>query len=475
MGDPTGFLKVQRTDNTYRPVELRVLDYREIEQMLPAEERQLQASRCMDCGIPFCHWGCPVSNLIPEWQHKLFDGDMKAAYQLLQKTNNFPEITGRICPAPCEASCVLGINNEPVTIRANELDIIEYAFDAGYIHPKPPEYRTGKKIAVIGSGPAGLACADDLNKLGHTVVLYEAADAVGGYLRYGIPDFKLNKSVIDRRVEIMQLEGLLIETGVEVGVDITAEELRKEYDAVCIAIGARKPRDLPIEGRYLGGIHFAVDYLTQQNKAVAGKAIPAEERVLATNKHVIVIGGGDTGSDCVGTANRQGARSVTQLEILPKPPDQRAADNPWPQWAKVYKTSSSHKEGCQRHFNVSTQKFQGENGQVQSLLTSRVIWNQDESGRYQMSEIPNSTREYPADLVLLAMGFVHVMKDGLVNDLGLELTDRGNIQVNESYHTNVEGVFAAGDAKRGASLVVWAIQEGKETAKTIHQYLTVKA
>jgi len=471
MGDPTGFLKVKRVDNVYRPAELRVLDYREIEQMLPADERQLQASRCMDCGIPFCHWGCPVSNLIPEWQHKLFDGDLETAYHLLQKTNNFPEFTGRICPAPCEASCVLEINNDAVTIRANELAIIEQAFEAGYVKPKPPERRTGKKIAVIGSGPAGLACADDLNKMGHTVILYEAADAVGGYLRYGIPDFKLNKGIIDRRVELMQLEGLLIETGVKVGVDMSTDQLLKEFDAVAVTIGARKPRDISIEGRQLNGIHFAVDYLTQQNKAVAGERISPSERILATDKHVIVIGGGDTGSDCVGTANRQGARSITQLEILPKPPDQRASDNPWPQWARTYKTSSSHKEGCQRHFNIATKRFMGENGQVEKLLTARVIWDQDENGRYQMSEIPSTEREYQADLVLLAMGFVQVIKDGLVTDLGLELTERGSIKVDENYMTNIEGVFAAGDAKRGASLVVWAIQEGKETARKINRYL----
>jgi glutamate synthase (NADPH/NADH) small chain len=471
MGDPTGFLKVKRTDNPYRPAELRVFDYREIEQLLPADERQLQASRCMDCGIPFCHWGCPVSNLIPEWQHKLFDGDFETAYKLLQSTNNFPEITGRICPAPCEAACVLEINSEAVSIRANELAIIEQAFEAGYVFPKPPQQRSGKKVAVIGSGPAGLACADDLNKMGHTVVLYEAADAVGGYLRYGIPDFKLDKRVIDRRVELMQLEGLLIETGVRVGIDMPTEELLKEFDAIAITIGARKPRDLPIDGRQLEGIHFAVDYLTQQNKAVAGYQIPSEERILATDKHVIVIGGGDTGSDCVGTANRQGARSVTQLEILPKPPDQRATDNPWPQWAKTYKTSSSHKEGCQRHFNVSTKQFMGANGQVEKLLTARVIWNQDETGRYQMSEIPETEREYPAELVLLAMGFVQVIQEGLVSDLGVELSPRGNILVDENFMTNVEGIFAAGDAKRGASLVVWAIQEGKETAQKIHQFL----
>jgi glutamate synthase (NADPH/NADH) small chain len=475
MGDPAGFIKVPRKDNLYRPVDLRVMDYTEIEELLPAKERQLQASRCMDCGIPFCHWGCPVSNLIPEWQQKLFDGDMETAFQLLQKTNNFPEITGRICPAPCEVSCVLSINSDAVTIRANELAIIEHAFEQGYIKPKPPQFRTGKRVAVIGSGPAGLACADDLNKLGHTVILYEAADAVGGYLRYGIPDFKLAKSVIDRRVEILQLEGLLIETGIEVGVDISAVEILNKFDAVCITIGARKPRDLVIEGRDLDGIHFAVDYLTQQNKAVGGERISTKDRILATNKNVVVIGGGDTGADCVGTANRQGARSVTQLEILPKPPDKRADDNPWPFWGNIYKTSSSHKEGCQRHFNVSTQRFNGENGVVQSLQTVRVVWNQDENGRNQITNIPASEKEYNADLVLLAMGFLHVNKNGLVSELGLELSERGNINVNHNFMTNIEGVFSAGDAKRGASLVVWAIDEGKQAAKNINAYLNQSA
>ncbi|MCJ7703380.1 MAG: glutamate synthase subunit beta [Anaerolineales bacterium] len=471
MGDPTGFLNVKRVDNFYRPTELRVLDYAEIEQLLPSDERKLQAARCMDCGIPFCHWGCPVSNLIPEWQHKLFNGDLEAAYQLLQKTNNFPEFTGRICPAPCEASCVLEINNDAVTIRANELDIIEQAFQAGYVQPKPPKVRSGKKVAVIGSGPAGLACADDLNKMGHTVVLYEAADAVGGYLRYGIPDFKLSKSIIDRRVEILQAEGLLIETGVEIGKDISGDELLKAFDVVAITIGAREPRVLPIEGCELDGIHFAVEYLTQQNMAVAGEEIPADKRILATDKHLIVIGGGDTGADCVGTANRQGAKSVTQLEILPKPPDQRASDNPWPHWAKTHRTSTSHKEGCRRHFSVNTKNFIGEKGKVQKLITAKVIWNQDENGRYQMSEIPNTEKEYPADLILLAMGFVQVVKTGLVTDLGLELTERGNISVDDNNMTNIDGVFAAGDAQRGASLVVWAIHEGKETAQKINSYL----
>jgi len=471
MGDPTGFMKIHRKENNLRPVDLRIMDYAEIEELLPAKERRLQASRCMDCGIPFCHWGCPVSNLIPEWQDKLFNGDMKAAFQLLQKTNNFPEFTGRICPAPCEGSCVLSINSDSVTIRANELDIIENAFALGYVTPNPPKIRTGKRIAVIGSGPAGLACADDLNKLGHTAVLYEAQNAVGGYLRYGIPDFKLDKSVIDRRVEILQLEGLLIETNVLVGEDIPAVELLDEFDAVCITIGARRPRDLDIEGRDLAGIHFAVDYLSQQNKAVRGEYISPSERIVATNKHVMVIGGGDTGSDCVGTANRQGARSITQLEILPKPPEIRTAGNRWPFWPNIYKTSSSHKEGCQRHFNVSTQRFSGKNGEVQSLHTTRVVWNEDDKGGYQMSVIPDSEKEYKADLVLLAMGFLHVETDHLVSDLGLELNERGNLKLNENYMTNIEGVFAAGDSKRGASLVVWAIHEGKQVAKSIHAFL----
>lgn len=475
MTDPLGFLKVGRIDNIYRPADIRVMDYDEVEAQLPANERQLQASRCMDCGVPFCHWGCPVSNLIPEWQDKLYNDDWKSAYELLQKTINFPEFTGRVCPAPCEASCVLSINDDSVTIRANELAIIERAFEAGYVQPNPPTHRTGKKVAVIGSGPAGLACADDLNKLGHTVMIYEAANAVGGYLRYGIPDFKLDKAVIDRRVKIMQLEGLVIETGVEAGVDIASEELIKEHDAICIAIGTRKPRDLQIEGRELEGIHFAVNYLTQQNKVVAGHEIPLQERITSSDKHVVVIGGGDTGSDCVGTANRQGAKCVTQLEILPEPPKERIANNPWPLWpTNTYTTSTSHKEGCGRHFSATTKKFIGENGRVNKLLIAEVTWEKSENGSYEMTEVPSTEKEIDADLVLLAMGFVHVMKEGLVTDLGLELSNRGNILCDENYMTNVDGVFTAGDAKRGPSLIVWAIQEGRESAANIHNYLINK-
>lgn len=471
MADPYGFLNVKRQNNLYRPADIRIRDYEEIEILLPEKERQAQASRCMDCGVPFCHWACPVSNLIPEWQDKLYHGDWEAAFHMLQETNNFPEITGRVCPAPCEGSCVLAINDDAVTIKANELAIIERAFDMGYLKPNPPRVRTGKKVAVIGSGPAGLACADQLNKERHTVVLFEAADRVGGYLRYGIPDFKLAKWVIDQRVEFMQLEGVLIETGVNAGRDITTDELLKEFDAICIAIGARKPRNLPIEGRQLQGIHFAVDYLTQQNKRVAGYTFPPDQDLLATDKDVIVIGGGDTGADCVGTANRQGAKSVTQLEILPQPPRERTADNPWPLWPQTFRTSSSHEEGCQRVFSVATQKFNGEDGHVKSLVLQDVKWESDDKGRHSMSIIEGTEREIQADLVLLAMGFEQVIKDGLIDDLGVDLTARGTVAVDEHFMTNLEGVFSAGDATRGASLVVWAIEEGREAAISIDRYL----
>lgn len=471
MADPYGFLNVNRQNNLYRPANIRIQDYEEIEVQLPDKERQAQASRCMDCGVPFCHWGCPVSNLIPEWQDKLFHGNWEAAFQMLQETNNFPEITGRVCPAPCEGSCVLALHDEAVSIRANELAIIERAFDMGYLKPHPPKHRTGKKVAVIGSGPAGLACADQLNKARHTVVLFEAADSVGGYLRYGIPDFKLAKWVIDRRVELMQLEGVLIETGVNVGGNISTDVLLEEFDAVCIAIGARKARDLQIEGRQLEGIHFAVDYLTQQNKRVAGYAIPPEKGIMATGKDVVVIGGGDTGADCVGTANRQGARSITQLEILPQPPDERAPENPWPLWPQTLRTSSSHEEGCQRIFSVATQKFNGDDGQLKSLTVADAHWEKN-NGDWNMSMIAGSERDIQADLVLLAMGFEQVIKDGLIDDLGVELTTRGTVAVDEQFMTNIEGVFSAGDATRGASLVVWAIEEGRKTAEKIDEFLS---
>lgn len=474
MGDPKGFLNIKRREAGYRPVEERMQDYSEVEKQLPDNERKEQAARCMDCGVPFCHWACPVANVMPEWQDKIFRGDWKAAYEILQDTNNFPEFTGRVCPALCEASCVLSINDDPVTIRQNELAVIERAFSEGYVTVKVPELRTGKKVAVVGSGPAGLACADMLNQAGHNVVVYEEDDAVGGYLRVGIPDFKLDKSVIDRRVELFEKEGIEFKTGVSVGKDMSVNDLKKDFDAVCLTIGAREARDLSVEGRELEGIHFAMDYLGQQNKIIAGKKFADDELIAALDKKVVVIGGGDTGSDCVGTANRQGAMSVTQLEIMPMPSKERTEDQPWPLWPTLLKTSSSHEEGCDRNWNVMTKKFIGENGKLTKILASKVEWTKDADGRMNMTEVPGSEFEIEADLVFLAMGFTHVVQDGPVADLKLKLDNRGNIETNEKYMTSVDGVFSAGDANRGASLVVYAIQEGREAAAGIDEYLKNK-
>lgn len=471
MGNPKGFIEVGRQEAGYRPVEERIIDYREVEKQLPEDARRLQASRCMDCGVPFCHWACPVENIMPEWQEMLYRGDWKSAYAILQDTNNFPEFTGRVCPAPCEASCVLAINDDAVTIRGNELAVIERAFEEGFVRPRPPEKRTGKRVAVIGSGPTGLSCADILNRAGHTVVLYEAEDSVGGYLRFGIPDFKLDKRIIDRRVDILRQEGLIIKTGVTVGSDVAVSDIRSDCDALCIAIGARAPRDLTIEGRELGGIHFAMEYLSQQNRIVRGDDIPEDKLIKALDRHVVVIGGGDTGSDCVGSANRQGARSITQLEILPKPPEKRTGNEPWPLWPKLLRYSSSHEEGCERMWNVLTKRFIGEEGRVKKISSAVVEWEHDGSGGYGMHEIPGSDFEIKADLVFLAMGFTHVVQGGLVRDSGVDLDSRGNIAVDENYMTSVEGIFAAGDSVRGASLVVWAIQYGREVARAIGRYL----
>jgi len=470
MGDPKGFLKTGIKPAGNRPVHERTGDYSEVEQVLNSEDRQLQASRCMDCGIPFCHWGCPVDNLIPEWNDLLYRGDWKGASERLHSTNNFPEFTGRICPAPCEHSCVLNIGEEPVTIRENEVAIVERAFAEGYIKAAPPKVRSGKKVAVIGSGPAGMAAADQLNKAGHTVTLYEKDEKIGGLLRYGIPDFKLNKRTIDRRLEIMETEGLIVKTGIEIGKDIPGKTIMKDYDAVCIAIGAMQPRDLPVEGRDLDGIHFAMEYLAQQNRVNDGLYVAYDNRITAEGRDVLVIGGGDTGSDCVGTAIRQGAKSVTQIEILPKPPEKRASDNPWPYYAKTLKTSTSHEEGCQRRWGLSTLRFIGMQQRVNQVEVEQVAWDKV-NGSFQMQAVPETRELIEADLILLAMGFLHPIHEGLLKELDIELNPRKNIQVNQKMSTNLQKVFATGDAATGASLVVTAIASGRRVARKIDEFL----
>ena len=471
MGDPKGFMKVPRKDAGYRPVSDRISDYSEVEQTLNEEDRALQASRCMDCGIPFCHWGCPVGSKIPEWQDAIYRGRKDEAYFILHSTNSFPEITGRVCPAPCEKSCVLAIHEEAVTIRENECATVEQAFDAGIVKPNPPKIRTGKKVAVIGSGPAGLSAADLLNRAGHWVTVFEKNDAIGGLLRYGIPDFKLSKSVIDRRLLLFVEEGMIFKPNVNVGVDITKEELLKEFDAVVLAVGAEQPRDLPVEGRDLEGVYFAMDFLMQQNKKVAGKQIPENERILAKDKNVLVIGGGDTGSDCVGTSIRQKAKSVTQIEILPKPAEKREDNNPWPYWPNVLRTSSSHLEGCERRWSLNTKRFIGENGKLKQVEVVQVEWKKDASGRYVMSEIEGTTEILNVDLALLSMGFTQPVHTGLLDSLGVEYDARGNVKVSAQKQTSVEKIFAAGDAERGASLVVHAIEAGKVAAKNVDEFL----
>jgi glutamate synthase (NADPH/NADH) small chain len=471
MGDPRGFMNVPRVDAGYRPAKERVFDYGEVEQTLNKKDRKLQASRCMDCGVPFCNWGCPVGSKIPEWQDALYRDNLEEAYYILHSTNSFPEITGRICPAPCEKSCVLAIHEEPVTIRENECSTVEQAFEAGIIKANPPKFRTGKKVAVIGSGPAGLSAADLLNRAGHHVTVFEKNDAIGGLLRYGIPDFKLNKRVIDRRLEIFVDEGMDFKTNVNVGVDITKEELLKKFDAVLLAVGAEQPRDLPVEGRDLDGVHFAMDFLTQQNKVVAGKTISAKKRISAKDKHVLVIGGGDTGSDCVGTSNRQQAKSVTQIEILPKPPEKRENNNPWPYWPNTLRSSSSHEEGCERRWSLSTKRFIGENGKLKQTEVVQVEWAKDENGRWIMNEVEETTQLLDTDLVLLSMGFTQPVHNGLLDALDVEYDPRGNVKVNELKQTTVEKIFAAGDAEKGASLVVHAIEAGKVAARGVDAFL----
>ena len=463
MGDLRGFLKVQRQAASYRPVCERKSDYREVLLLRGDADCQRQASRCMDCGTPFCHWGCPIGNYIPEWNDLVFQQNWQRAFLLLEETNNFPEITGRLCPAPCEYGCVLGVNDDPVTIRENELNIIESAFKNNLLKPRPPKRRTGRKAIIVGSGPAGLACADQLNQAGHLVTVFEKDQRPGGLLRYGIPDFKFPKPILERRLEVLKKEGIIFVSGTDVEKDAVSAKLRKGDSAVCLTMGSRVPRDLQIEGRDLAGIHFALDYLTQANIASGGGKIAAAQLIDAKGKKTIVIGGGDTGADCVGTALRQGAACVVQIELLAKPPECRTADYPWPKYPLLCRTSTSHEEGALREWSVSSKRFSGKNGRVEKLFCQRTA----PAGA-------GSEFEIEADLVILAMGFLHPEHNGLVHDLGLRLDPRGNIWTGEDYMTSAKGIFSAGDMRRGQSLIVWAIAEGRRAAHHIDRYLAGK-
>ena len=471
MGQIDGFMKFDREMPKSRDPKERIKDYKEVYNPLDKEKVKQQAARCMDCGVPFCHNGCPLGNNIPDFNDAVYNGKWEEAIKILSSTNNFPEFTGRICPAPCEASCVLSINNKPVTIEYIEKTIAEQAFEKGYLKPTPPKQRTGKRVAVVGSGPAGLAAAAQLNKAGHWVTVFERSDRIGGLLRYGIPDFKLEKHVIDRRLRLMEQEGIVFRTNAHVGVNISAKHLQDEFDAVVMCGGASAPRDLPIPGRNLKGVHFAMEFLSQQNKRVAGDNIFAEE-IMATGKNVLVIGGGDTGSDCVGTSNRDKAKSVTQIELLAKPPVKRDDNsNPWPLWPMILNTSSSHEEGADRQWAILTKEFVGDsNGRLAGMKIVEIKWGLNAQGRMGFEEIPGTEKVIPCELALLAIGFVGAEKGGLVDELKLELDERGNIKTT-NYMSSQEGVFSAGDVRRGQSLVVWAISEGREAARAVDTWL----
>ena len=468
MGKPTGFMDIEKIERGYKPVSERITNYKEFVIPLSKEETIGQAARCMDCGVPYCHNGCPVNNQIPDWNDLVYSNDWKNALENLHSTNNFPEFTGRICPAPCEAACTLNLYEEPVSIKTIECAIIDRGFEEGWIKPKIINIKSGKKVAIIGAGPAGLACAQQLTRAGHEVTVYEKNNKAGGLLRYGIPDFKMEKHVIDRRINQLEGEGTIFKYGVNVGVDISIDELENEYDAIVLSGGSEHPRDLPVEGRDLDGVHFAMEFLPQQNKRVSNEGVPSKTReILATNKNVIVIGGGDTGSDCIGTSIRQGAESVTQLEIMPIPPEQENKSLTWPNWPLKLRTSSSQSEGALRDFSVMTQSVSGENGKVTGINCVKV----DE----KMKPIPKTEFSLKADLILLAMGFVHPIHEGLIEHSKTELDERGNVKANtEDYKTSSSKIFTAGDMRRGQSLVVWAIREGRQCASSVDHFLTGK-
>ena len=476
MGNPTGFLEIDKKERNYEDPKDRLKHFKEFIVPLTNEEVSKQGSRCMDCGIPYCHQGCPVNNLIPDWNDLVYKHEWKKALDTLHSTNNFPEFTGRICPAPCEAACTLNLTDNPVSIKTIECSIVDYGWEKGWIKPQLPKKHTDKKVAIIGSGPAGLACAQQLARLGHSVVVFEKNERIGGLLRIGIPDFKMEKTLIDRRMAQMQSEGVQFKTNSEIGNNISTNQIIDNFDAVSVCIGSEVPRNLEVKGRNLKGIHFAMDFLSQQNDMVAGKTISKDILISAKGKKVLVIGGGDTGSDCVGTSNRQGATSVHQLELLPQPPVNENKQLTWPNWPMKLRTSTSHQEGCERQWSILTKSFEGnENGEVTKLICVEVEWKKSEDGSMKMIEVEDSEFEIEADLVLLAMGFVHPIHEGLVNNLSLKLDQRGNVEADEiSFKTSSDKVFVAGDCRRGQSLVVWAISEGRKCAERIDNFLKEK-
>lgn len=470
MGKVTGFKEYEREVSGKRPVEERIKDYKEIKIMLPADKLQIQGARCMNCGTPFCNFGCPLGNLIPDYNHMVYLGQWEKAYKRISLTHPFPEFTGRICPAPCEGSCTLGVNSDPVSIEDIEFAIIEKAYEEGWVKPVVPRVRTGKSIAVVGSGPSGLAIAYKLNSYGHKVTVFEKDDEIGGLLRYGIPDFKLEKRIIDRRLEILKAEGIVFKTNCEIGKDYAANKLKEDFDAVVLTGGSQVPRNLKVEGRDLEGVYFAMEYLTEQNRKNAGKSVKLKD-IDAKGKVVIVIGGGDTGSDCIGTARRQGAKEIYQYEIMPKPPVERDDTMPWPEFPRTLKTSTSHEEGCIREWCITTKKLEGKGGKLTKLHGARVQWQKDDKGRFTMTEVEGSEFELKADLILIAMGFTNPIYEGMLKELNVKLDDRGNVLTNNKYMTSIEGVFAAGDMRTGQSLVVRALSEGLKAAEAVDEYL----